>query len=858
MDVAEWLRGLGLEQYASAFRDNDVDLEVLRSLTAEDLRELGISSVGHRRRVLNAIAALSGRLPEAEKMPFAAAAGVTPGEAERRQLTVMFCDLVGSTTLSTRYDPEDLREIIGAYHRCVSDTVTRFESFVAKYMGDGVLVYFGYPEAHEDDAERAVRSGLAVINAVARLAVHEPLTVRLGVASGLVVVGDLIGTGPAQERGVVGETPNMAARLQALAEPGTLVIADSTRRLTGNLFGYRDLGKHSLKGFAEAVQLWRVLGPRPSLSQFRTRRAPLLTRIVGRDTEIAILLELWRQLGASSGRIACIAGEAGIGKSRLINEFRHRLARERHLWLEGGGAQSFSNTPFHAITQMIKRALDPAGRASAIELRVRLEHVVDAAGMRVGEVLPAIGEILGFPGSESASAVIMGPGERRDALFEVLIDWLRRAAQRRPVVIVLEDLHWLDPSSLELVGYLIERIETMPVLLLYSMRSGYLSPLPIPAHSVYLKLRRLSDDDLHRIVTKVPRTASSLTDKDIANVIERAEGVPLFAIELARFVGERRAPEIPATLADLFTARLDQLGQPRRVAQMAAVIGDGMPQKVLEEVAGVSPRHFRPQLRTLIKSGVLEGRTYPNAHYAFTHSLLREAVYNTLLRSQRREWHRRTAAVISEKFEEIANARPELLAHHWTNGGELKLGLAEWKRAGDAAAARRAFGEAKQLYENGIAALMGLPPSPERDAEELTIRSLLADVLRITRGFSARETVEATARVRALADRNGDRAQRLLQMWGEWTAASSGGNYLAALKLANQLYSLALADGSPNKPGLCSYDGNDIAVPDRRPGRRGGSFSPRRGIVCGPGISAAPWRDRSDIRQRGDDLLASG
>jgi tetratricopeptide (TPR) repeat protein len=348
----------------------------------------------------------------------------------------------------------------------------------------------------------------------------------------------------------------------------------------------------------------------------------------------------------------------------------------------------------------------------------------------------------------------------------------------------------------------IERIETLPVLLLCSMRSRFRSPLPIPAFSAYLKLRRLSEDDLRRIVIKVRRTAGLLTDEDIAHVVERAEGVPLFAIELARFVGEQRARvgdrEIPATLADLLTARLDQLGPPKRMAQIAALIGDGIPLKVLEAVANVSARQFRPQLRTLIASGVLQANEYPNVHFAFTHSLLKEAAYNTLLRSQRRELHRRTAVVISEKFTEIADSRPELLAHHWTSGDELELGLAQWKRAGDAAAARGAFSEAEQSYQNGITALVGLPPSPERDVEELTLRSLLADVLRITRGFSSPETMEATARARAIADRKGDRAQHLLQMWGEWTAASSSGNHVAAFKLAHQLYSLALADGGRN------------------------------------------------------------
>jgi len=714
----------------------------------------------------------------------------------------MFCDLVGSTSLFAELDPEDISQVLRTYFRCCADRIEAAGGFVAQYQGDGVLGYFGYTQASESSAEQAVRAALEIIEPVSKIPLPRgrQLRARIGISTGLAVVGDRTGEGTRLEQGAVGETLHLAARLQALAGPNEIIIAESTRRLTGRLFGYGDLGKQTLKGFIEPVQLWRVLGSRPTLSQFKARRNPLLTQIVGRDAEISTLLELWRQASAGQGQIASIVGEAGIGKSRLINEFRHRIARGRHLWLEGGGAQSFNNTPFYSIAQMIKRALDPAGRSSAIEFRSRLHRVLEGAGMRAGEILPLIVEMLKLPGSESISPLTMAPGERRDRLFSVVSDWLRRATRRRPVVIAVEDLHWLDPSSLELVGYLVERIKTLPVLMLHSMRPGFRPAWAVSGCSADLNLRRLSDNDLRRIVVKVRRTAALLTNEDVAHVVERAEGVPLFGIELARFVGERHAraadQEIPTTLADLLTARLDQLGPAKPVAQLAAVIGDEIPLKVLEAVSEIPAPRFRLLLRTLIKTGVLqEVKRYPDVHYAFAHSLLREAAYDALLRSQRRELHRRAASVISDKFEEIASSRPELLAHHWTNAGELELGSAAWERAGGFAASRRAFSEAERAYQSAVSALMGLPPSQQRDATELTQRSLLADVLRITRGFSAQQTVEATARARALADRNGDRGQQFVQMWGEWTAASSSGNHIAALKLAHQFYSLALADG---------------------------------------------------------------
>ena len=326
MDLAEWLRALGLEQYEDAFRDNEIDWKVLPSLTADDLKEIGVVPVGHRRRLLDAIAALGAA--EATSAPAPAAAG----GAERRQLTVMFCDLVGSTPLATRFDPEDLREIVGAYHRCVSDTVARFAGFVAKYMGDGVLVYFGYPEAHEDDAERAVRAGLAVIEAVDKLAGPEKLNVRLGLASGLVVVGDLIGAGAAQERGVVGETPNFAARLQALAAPGALVIADSTRRQIGQLFEIEDLGLRALAGFAEPQRAWCIAGESGVLSRFEALRSEA-TPLVGRDEELDLLLRRWQQARAGEGRVVLVSGEPGIGKSRLSAALSRRIQGDPHIRL---------------------------------------------------------------------------------------------------------------------------------------------------------------------------------------------------------------------------------------------------------------------------------------------------------------------------------------------------------------------------------------------------------------------------------------------------------------------------------------------------------------------------------------------
>jgi class 3 adenylate cyclase/tetratricopeptide (TPR) repeat protein len=714
----------------------------------------------------------------------------------------MFCDLVGSTTLFAELDPEDVSELVRSYTRCCADQIQAAGGFVAQFQGDGVLGYFGYVRASESDAERAVRAALELVELVPKI--QSPrgrrLQVRIGISTGLTVVGDPLGEGTRLEQGAVGETLHLAARLQTFASSNEIVIGDSTKRLIGKLFFCRNLGRLALKGFGQPVQAWRVLGARPLTNQFRVRRDPLLTRIVGRDAEIGILSRAWQAAIGSQGQLVSLVGEAGIGKSRLITEFRHRISREEHIWLEGAGAQFYGNTPLHAVAQMIQRLLDPAGRASSLEFRSRLERALDWSGMRGSEASSLIVEMLDLPSSEPLSTSSVVPSERRTRLYSTLIDWLQRSAHRQPLVIVLEDLHWVDPSSLELVGEILENVKTLRVLMLHSMRPEFRPSWPAPAYSTRVKLNRLSDDDVRQIITRISTTAGSMTNEDLAQVVERAEGVPLFGIELARLVNEQKAQsgdrKIPATLSDLLTARLDHLGPAKTVAQVAAVIGDEISFRLLEEVSEIPASRLRSRLAMLKKNGVLhEKGRYPDLSYVFTHSLLRDAAYDALLKVRRRQLHRRAAVALGERFATIAGPRPELVAYHWTNAGELELAIVEWQKAGDLSGSRRAFSEAEQAYQNAVSALMNLPLSSARDATELTLQSCLADVLRITRGFSAHQTIETTARAHALAEKKGDQTQQLLQMWGAWTAASSGGNYVTARNLADQYHRLALADG---------------------------------------------------------------
>src|SRR5690242_16909542 len=762
MDVAAWLRALGLEQYEAAFRANAVDAELLPTLTADDLKDLGIALVGHRRRLLDAIAKLQsddGSVravgPSDDHPVSTPIEDVVSSGGERRQLTVMFCDLVGSTALSEKLDPEELRDLLHAYRTLCGDVIARYDGLVARYVGDGILTYFGWPAAHEDDAERTVRAALEIIETIRRASATEALSVRIGIATGPVVVGEPAGVGD-QAKLAVGSTPNLAARLQALAAADQTVIAASTRRLIGNAFDLSDLGEYEVKGIAEPVHAWRVERLSITDSRFDAHHgAAGLTPLVGRDEEVDLLLRRWSQAQDGEGQVVLLGGEPGIGKSRVLTTLRGQLEAQGVQALRFQCSPYYVNSAFWPIIDNFERALKFA-RDETVEAKLdKLEAlVVTQYGRPLGDVR-FVAAILSLPCEDRYGALTMTPQRHKDETLRTLVDITEAAAHRQPSVLLFEDAHWADPTTLEVLDLLIDRVKVMPLLVVLTHRPEFQSRWSGHGHVGALNLSKLTRTQSTAMVSALTG-GKALPAPLLEQILNRTDGVPLFVEELTKavlesgalkdvgdhydYAGSARAVTIPATLRDSLMARLDRFTPVREIAQIGAAIGREFSYELIEAVAPMPQAQLDDALARLCESGLAFRRgTQPDAVYTFKHALVQDAAYDSLLKRRRQELHAKLARVIEQRFPNIKATEPEVLAHHLTEAGQAEAAIPLWRAAGEVALKRLALTEAIAHLDQGLELVFSLPRSVERDASELGLRSHLGTAWLGLKGWAAQE-----------------------------------------------------------------------------------------------------------------------
>ena len=817
MDLGGWLRSLGLERYEAVFRDNEIDADVLHDLTDNHLREMGVA-LGARLKLLKAIAALSPRAEPASRTSAVALASLAVDAAERRQVTVMFSDLVGSTSLSVRMDPEDLREVISAYQKCVAETVHRFDGFVARYMGDGIVVYFGYPQAHEDDAERAVRAGLELITAVTALKSRASLQTRVGIATGVVVVGDLLSSGETQERGMVGKTPNLAARLQGIAEPNSVVICDSTRRLLGNLFELKDLGpRDDLKGVDEATRAWAALRASSIASRFEALHASSMTTLVGREEEFGLLLRRWARAKNGEGQVVLLSGEPGIGKSRLTAALLESVLAEPHTCLRYFCSPQHRDSALYPIIGQMERA---AGLAHDDSPRARLDKL-DALLARTSTSAPdaaLFAEMLSLTNDGRYPTTELMPQLRRQRTLEALTAQMEALTRTGPVLMIFEDVQWIDPTSLEALGRAVDQIRSVRLLLIMTFRPEFDPPWIGSPHVTALTINRLGRRDIEAMISRV--VGDKLLPPSIQqDIIERTDGIPLFVEEMTKAVLEAEsegaaehvvtavpspALAVPSSLHASLMARLDRLGPAKELAQIGAAIGREFSHALLAAVVRKPEGELESALDRLIAAGLLFRQGIPpHATYLFKHALVQDAAYGTLLREPRRALHARIAETLESHFAETADSQPELLARHCTEAGLIEKAAGWWGKAGQRSLARSALVEAAEQLTRALGQIATLPPSAELRRAEIRLQVALINPLLHVKGYAAPESKAAVERARLLIERaealgepSEDPLLLFSVLYGSWVASFIAFNGDVMRELATRFLELAKKQGA--------------------------------------------------------------
>ncbi len=782
-NVGEWLGQLGLGKYAEAFAENDIEFEVLSELSDDDLCELGLS-LGHRRMFLKTVteptadarSAVSSDIGEASRT------SAKHAEAERRQLTVMFCDLVGSTEISTRTDPEDLREMMRHYQDTVAGVVARFEGHVAKFLGDGVLAFFGWPRAYEDQAERAVRSGLAAVEAVSNLRAKDGqvLKARVGIATGQVVIGDIVGEVAVEADAVAGKTPNLAARLEGVAAPGQVVIGADTRRLVGHQFSLKNLGTQELKGFEQPVPAWLVTGEARAESRFVASHRQSLGCFVGRQSELSILLDRWELAKAGEGQVVLLSGEAGIGKSRITQTLSNVVRNDEHFRPQYQCSPHHLNSPLYPAIRQLEFA---AGMALDDPLETKLDKLESVLQQSAAtDVAPLMAAMLAIPADDRYTPLDLTPQDQKQQTLQALARIFEGLAAEHPVFFVFEDAHWIDPTTRELMDLLIDRAATLPALILVTHRPEFETAWQSYAHCTVLALNRLNRDACADLIGDL--TGGMALPQDVfEQIVSKTDGVPLFVEELTKTVlesglvieqgdhyelsGPLPPLGIPSTLQDSLMARLDRLEALKEIAQIGAAIGREFPRSLLETISPLSGSELDDAFDRLTESEIIFRRGLgPDASYVFKHALIQDAAYESLLRSRRQQIHARIAEALLSQFSARVQNEPEVLAHHYTQAGLLRQAAPYWLLAGQRAIVRSANLEAIAHLSEGLNTVAQVSDDEDVSTLELDMQIGLGSARIASRGYSAEETEEAWLRARELLNAVGEDSRQFAVLHG--------------------------------------------------------------------------------------------
>jgi class 3 adenylate cyclase/predicted ATPase/ABC-type lipoprotein export system ATPase subunit len=818
--VSTWLEDLGLGTYREAFQQNAITWDVLSELNQGDLEALGVL-LGHRKQLLRAIAQLPQRggnvISQGAIAPEPTPLTPERDQAERRQLTVMFCDLVDSTALSRRVDPEDLQEIVRRFLDACNHAIGRFNGYIAKYMGDGMLAYFGYPHAQEHDAERAVYAGLAILERVKGLTQENShpefcVAARIGIATGQVIVGELMGQDTAKERSVFGETPNLAARLQAHAKPNQLVIDSVTKRLVGNTFDCADLGACSLKGFDRGVQAWHVLDIKSSVSRFESYRSSHLTSFIGRQQEVALLLDRWHEAVSGEGQVVLLCGEAGIGKSRMIGALRDRLDDAQYQRVQFQCSPYHTNTALYPAINFLRQAAGITNEDNAQTQRNKLDVMARERGIDNQETISLLTNLLSIQGSDQHPPLNVSSEKRKDMTLEALVQYLQRLASCTPVMFVMEDAHWLDPTTLDLMTRIIDRIRQMRVFLLITFRPDFKPVWAEYSHVTSLTLSRLPRRHSTELISTI--TGGKVLPPELQQaILAKTDGVPLYIEALTENLlesgllaqgnrsftlkGPLKALPIPDSLQALLMERVDRLGPDKEIVQTGAAIGREFTYQLLQATVDATDSQLRNALRLFVASGLIsqEGEI-PIAKYHFKHSLVQEAAYSTLPKKPRRLLHARIAKALESRFAERGKMEPEILAYHYEQAGLASAAVDYWHRAARRDAERSANSEALNHFNRALELLKDLPQGPERNALELELLLARGVPLLSVKGYASDEMENNYRRAKELSQEHSGFVYQFLAMRGLWVFHLVSGQIVNACGLAEHLLALATREQS--------------------------------------------------------------